>query len=207
LLVDYGGVMTSSVTASFAAFCVDTGVNPDVFKHVVAEAYGASGQEGMIARVERGTVSPRAFERWLADHLSEGLPQPLSSRGLRRRLFAKMERDDRMARAVDLLHDHDVATGLISNTWGAPTLVRRRELSRRFDVVIRSDEVRLRKPQPEIYLLAAARLGVSPSECVFVDDLLQNVEGARAVGMEAFVHRSAEFTIPKLEGLFCVSLG
>jgi putative hydrolase of the HAD superfamily len=185
---------------------METGVNPDVFRQVVAEAYGEPGQDGMIARVERGTVSPRAFERWLADHLSEGLPQPLSPRGLRRRLFAHMHTDDRMARAVGLLHHHDVATALISNTWGAPTLVKRRGLNRLFDVVIRSDEVRLRKPEPEIYLMAAEAVGMKPSECVFVDDLLQNVEGARAVGMEAFVHRSAEFTIPKLEQLFGVSL-
>ena len=48
---------------------------------------------------------------------------------------------------------------------------------------------------------------MEPEECVFVDDLLQNVEGARAVGMEAFVHRNAQFTIPKLEELFGVGLG
>jgi putative hydrolase of the HAD superfamily len=41
---------------------------------------------------------------------------------------------------------------------------------------------------------------------VFVDDLLHNAEGARAVGMEGIVHRSAEFTIPRLEGLFGVPL-
>jgi putative hydrolase of the HAD superfamily len=51
------------------------------------------------------------------------------------------------------------------------------------DEVIDSSEEGVRKPQPEIYLRSAARLGVEPEACVFADDLPENVEGARAVGM------------------------
>ena len=47
----------------------------------------------------------------------------------------------------------------------------------------------MHKPQPEIYLLAAERLGVEPEACVFVDDLRENCEGAEAVGMTAIRHR------------------
>ena len=42
---------------------------------------------------------------------------------------------------------------------------------------------------------------------VFVDDWETNVDGAKAVGMEGLVHRSARFTIPKLEELLGVELG
>ena len=75
-----------------------------------------------------------------------------------------------------------------------------------YDQVVISGEVGARKPEPQIYLLTADRLSVAPDACVFVDDLLQNVEGARAVGMEGIVHRSAEFTLPRLEALFRVTL-
>jgi putative hydrolase of the HAD superfamily len=54
-----------------------------------------------------------------------------------------------------------------------------------FDVVVDSCMVGVRKPDPEIYLLACDRLGVTPSESVFLDDMATNVDGARAVGMEA----------------------
>ena len=54
-----------------------------------------------------------------------------------------------------------------------------------------SAEVHLHKPQPEIYRLAAERLEVAPEECVFVDDLRENCEGAEAVGMTAVRHRNA----------------
>ena len=53
----------------------------------------------------------------------------------------------------------------------------------------------MHKPQPEIYRLAAERLGVAPEECVFVDDLRENCEGAEAVGMTAIRHRSPKETI------------
>ena len=41
----------------------------------------------------------------------------------------------------------------------------------------------MHKPQPEIYRLGAERAGLAPEECVFVDDLRENCEGAEAVGM------------------------
>jgi putative hydrolase of the HAD superfamily len=55
-----------------------------------------------------------------------------------------------------------------------------------FDVVINSARVGLAKPDVRIYHLAAERLGVPVAACVFTDDLVHNVEGARAAGMHAF---------------------
>jgi len=85
LLVDYGGVLTTSISAAFAAFCLDSGVDPERFTTIVAEAYGADGSDGMIARVERGVLPARDFERWLARALSEGLEAPLPAGRLRTR--------------------------------------------------------------------------------------------------------------------------
>jgi len=58
-----------------------------------------------------------------------------------------------------------------------------------FDDIVCSAEVGMAKPEPAIYLLAAERLGLEPSECVFVDDLDTNVEAARQVGMHAVLFR------------------
>jgi len=55
-----------------------------------------------------------------------------------------------------------------------------------FDVVINSARVGLAKPDVRIYHLAAERLGVPVAACVFTDDLVHNIEGARAAGMHAF---------------------
>lgn len=58
-----------------------------------------------------------------------------------------------------------------------------------FDDIVVSAEVGMAKPRPEIFRLAADRLGLPPAACVFVDDWDQNVEAARAVGMQAVLHR------------------
>jgi putative hydrolase of the HAD superfamily len=58
-----------------------------------------------------------------------------------------------------------------------------------FDDIVVSAEVGVAKPAPEIFRLAADRLGLPPEACVFVDDWDQNVEAARLVGMQAVLHR------------------
>ena len=52
-----------------------------------------------------------------------------------------------------------------------------------FDEIVVSADVGMAKPDPRIYALASARLGLTPDECVFVDDLDRNVEAARETGM------------------------
>jgi epoxide hydrolase-like predicted phosphatase len=52
-----------------------------------------------------------------------------------------------------------------------------------FDLLVFSGEEGVCKPNPEIYRRALARLGVQPEQAVFVDDILTNVEAARALGM------------------------
>ncbi|GAA2412161.1 HAD family hydrolase [Nonomuraea africana] len=51
------------------------------------------------------------------------------------------------------------------------------------DAVVSSARVGLAKPDPRIYELAAEVAGAAPSRCLFVDDRLENVEAARALGM------------------------
>jgi len=58
-----------------------------------------------------------------------------------------------------------------------------------FDDIVISAEVGMAKPRPEIFRLAAERLGVPPEACVFVDDWDKNVEAARGVGMQGVLHR------------------
>jgi FMN phosphatase YigB (HAD superfamily) len=64
----------------------------------------------------------------------------------------------------------------------------------------------MHKPQPEIFRLGAERIHLPPEECVFVDDLRTNCEGAAAVGMTSVLHRGAETTLPRLEELLGVRL-
>jgi putative hydrolase of the HAD superfamily len=74
-------------------------------------------------------------------------------------------------------------------------------LEQHFDQIIISAEEGLAKPDPRIYHLAAARLSVAPGEALFIDDLPENVAGARTAGMQAVVFPGPEKAIQMLRGL------
>ena len=58
-------------------------------------------------------------------------------------------------------------------------------LEKHFDKVVNTHRVGVAKPDPESYLTALNYLGVQPSECLFIDDVLTNVEGAESIGLKS----------------------
>ncbi|RPI82826.1 MAG: HAD family phosphatase [Chloroflexi bacterium] len=92
-------------------------------------------------------------------------------------------------------------TALLSNHWShlRAELQERWEILDAFDEVIISAEVGLAKPGKEIFELVVQRLGVEPGEAVFVDDFRENIEGARAAGLEAILFKNTEQTIRDLQ--------
>ncbi|CAN5827124.1 hypothetical protein BH24ACT3_BH24ACT3_00520 [soil metagenome] len=85
-------------------------------------------------------------------------------------------------------------TGIVMNNGGdaRQMVCERLGLDHIVDRIVISAEERVSKPDPRIYLTAAARLGVAPHRCLFVDDSPACVEGARAVGMTAIRFESAD---------------
>jgi putative hydrolase of the HAD superfamily len=59
-----------------------------------------------------------------------------------------------------------------------------------FTSIFVSSELGLRKPDPEAFAEVASRAGFSPSEFLFFDDTSENVDGARAAGMQAVLVQS-----------------
>lgn len=76
-------------------------------------------------------------------------------------------------------------TALLSNAWDnlRQTLIHEWQIDGIFDQLIISAEVGTAKPAPRIYQIALERLNLTPDDAVFVDDFVENVEGARAVGL------------------------
>lgn len=70
-----------------------------------------------------------------------------------------------------------------------------------FDAIVVSAEEGVMKPNPEIYRIALARLDVAPHEAIFVDDFEENVEAARALGIEAVHFTSPEALMAELSSL------
>jgi putative hydrolase of the HAD superfamily len=197
LIFDFGGVLTNPVWESFAHFCKEEGIDPDTIKQLFREDPGALAE---LRKLETGEVSEEEFERSFAGRL--GLAD---SDGLIERLFVGMTPLEEMIEVVRTARAAGLKTALLSNSWSV-SHYDRDLLDELFDVSVISGEVGMHKPQPEIYRLTVERLGLEPTECVFVDDLRENCEGAEAVGMTAIRHRDARETIARLEQLTAVSL-
>ncbi len=84
--------------------------------------------------------------------------------------------------------------GLLSNTneWHFEYGIKPVEVFPLFDTVTLSYEVKSMKPAPEIYFDALGKLGVQAGQCVYIDDLEENVVAARELGMQAFHFRSGD---------------
>jgi putative hydrolase of the HAD superfamily len=195
LLVDFGGVLTTDIWSSFAAFCDQRGLDPGAAKDLFRENPEALAT---LRGLETGEVEPSEFERRFAELLDT------EPEGLIEGLFAGLQPLEPMVEAVRGFRAAGVPTGLISNSWVMDHYTE--EIRALFDDVVISAEVGMHKPEPEIFLLAAERLGVDPTDCVFVDDLRENCAGAEAVGMTAVLHRDTEQTIAQLEELLDVRL-
>lgn len=200
LLVDYGGVLTTSVTRSFRAFCKQLGLPPDLAKEAFVEAYSGPGGDGPVHRMETGQITVEEFGVGLAQVLTERSGIEVPSEGLVRRLFALMELDETMLTAVAAAKRAGVRTALLSNSWGSEGYPRER-FPELFDVAVISGDVGIRKPDPAIFTLTTQRLDVEPAQCVFVDDLDKNIAVAEELGMAGLLHRNAETTIPRMAQL------
>ena len=75
------------------------------------------------------------------------------------------------------------------------------QLHELFDEVVLSGEEGMVKPNPEIFELAATRLGVEPAECVMIDDIAENCDGAIAAGMAGIQFRDNNQVLSDLEKL------
>jgi epoxide hydrolase-like predicted phosphatase len=196
LLIDWGGVLTTNLFASFHAFCVESEIDPMT---LLGSFRSDPAARGLLVALETGELEEQAFERRFAAMLK------VEPDGLIDGLFAGVAPDTDMLGAVRIAHDAGVRTGLVSNSWGVHRYPHDL-FSQIFHGVVISGEEGIRKPARRMYELGAERAGVPAERCVYVDDLPFNLTPAEELGMATVHHRSAETTIPALERLLGMSL-
>lgn len=196
LLVDWGGVLTSSVFDTFRAFCELEGLEPNEVGRRFREDRAC---RELLIGLETGALEEEEFEPQFAAMLGVSAPQLIE------RMFAGSEPEQEMLDAVLRARQAGLRTGLVSNSWGTRRYDRE-QLAELFDGVVISGEEGMRKPTPEIYELGAERIGIEPEACVFVDDLPFNLSPASELGMATVHHTSPKQTISELERLLGVEL-
>lgn len=180
LILDFGGVVTTDFYGALSAFCVRQGLPPDAFVHVLRD--NPEGREA-LADVESGRISQRAYEKTIARLLG------VDDKGLLGSALSDLRPRSEVLDLVRRVRAAGVPVGVLSNSWGTGEYdpYRGYDLEANFNAVVVSDQVGLRKPDPQIYLRTAAGIGVPPDECVFVDDTAANLPAAVELGM-AVVH-------------------
>jgi len=212
VITDWGGVLTTPIVTTVRAWIQVEGIDWDSYVAVmrawIFEAYNQDSQNGgrnPVHALERGECTGAEFERMLAARLLRVDGGVVAAEGLLERMFAASLPEPAMYDAIRRLRDAGLHTALLSNSWGCREYPRE-DFPALFDTVVISGEVGMRKPEEEIFLHAAAALGLSPQECVFIDDVEANVAAAQACGMTAVHHTEAGLTTAALRDLLGVHL-
>lgn len=193
VLFDYGGVMTTPVRDSIAAWIQADGIKPESFTTVLKEWLGRYVDTGTpIHRLELGELPVEEFDRLLAERLETYAGTPVHPEGVLKRLFAGMRPDAAMWDLARDLRDAGVRVALLSNSWG--DFYDHGPIEETFEVAVISEDVRLRKPDPAIFQLVLDKLGLDAAECAFIDDAEPNIIGARDLGLVAVLHEDAATT-------------
>ncbi|RKS09658.1 putative hydrolase of the HAD superfamily [Nocardiopsis sp. Huas11] len=199
---DFGGVLTPPPAQTFTALCERTGVDPEPLLHAVLEVTARYGTDDMMLPLDTPLVTEDEWLRQVVEVLER-------EHGVRVRITSLADTwfDDRETNKpwVDSLEDarrRDRFVGMLSNMPPAWDEHWRRMVPHAFfDDVVMSFEVGLRKPGREIFDLAAERAGVLPQECLLVDDLVANCEGAVAAGWRALHFTDTALAVTELERL------
>ncbi len=199
LVSDFGGVLTSPLMDSFVAFQDSSGVPLMALYSSIARIAERTGVSP-LHRLETGQISERDFLAEVGGELTAALGRPVDLEGFGATYFAGLRPNEAMFELLRELRDAGIRLAICTNNvreWEARwrALVPVQEL---FELVIDSAFVGVRKPEPEIYRLTLARLGLPANETLFVDDIAGNCEGARAAGMHAIQFTDNEHTIPAI---------
>ena len=189
---DIGGViMRTEDQAPRAELAADLGVTREYLNELVFE-----GEQG--TRAQKGEINRKELWNYVRSELKLA---PGEYPDLDERFFGGDVLDTELVDFIRSLKPR-FKIGIISNAWSQieEALVEW-GIDDAFEVVVGSGDVGIMKPDPRIFQIALERLGIEPSEAVFVDDFIQNVHGAQALGMGAIHFRDREQVIQELEQL------
>jgi len=198
VISDFGGVLTSPLFESFAAWQRRSGLSFERLGQAMADATENNGMHPLY-ELEKGTITEAEFLGMLEAELDPGT----SLSGMRDVYFEHLHPNPAM---IDLMRDlrgRGLRMALLTNNvreWEPLWRAKLPEIDEIFEVVVDSAFVGMRKPDREIYELTLERLGdgLAPEECLFVDDVDVNCEAAVSLGMQAVHYVDADQAIAEI---------
>ncbi len=206
VLWDFGGVILSSPFEAFNEFETRRRLPADFIRRVNA----TNPDDNAWARLERSDISADEFDQAFADDAS-ALGHDVRGGDVLALLAGNVRPE--MVEALDRVIASGYRTACLTNnvTGGDPADPERADaigkIMSRFDAVIESSKVGVRKPEPRFYEIACTTLSVSAARCVFLDDLGINLKPAAAMGMHTIKVLNAAQAIRDLEAALGLQLG
>jgi epoxide hydrolase-like predicted phosphatase len=197
VISDFGGVLTTPLINSFAAYQRESGIDLGDLGKAMATVMEEDGGRHPLFELEKGNMTEDEFTRRLGDALGK----PLDS--MRATYFENLHPNEPMIELMRELRDGGLRMALLTNNvreWEPLWRAKLPDVDEIFEVVVDSAFVGMRKPEPEIYTLTLERLGggIGPGECLFLDDIEVNCEAAEALGMTAVHFRDNDQAIAEL---------
>lgn len=192
VISDFGGVLTSPLAGSFQAFADRSGISLEAMGTAFAALHSRDGRHP-LHELECGRMTEVEFVAVLQRALRDVAGREVPLTGFAE-LLGELLPNEPMIGLMASLREEGYRMALLTNNvreweqrWRAMA-----PIDEIFEVVVDSAFVGMRKPEPEIYELTTARLGVAAAECLFVDDREDNCAGAVAVGMRVVRYRNVE---------------
>ena len=200
---DLGGVLVHADLERYVHLGIGLfGASPEAFRREVV---------ARVPDLERGRLDSATFWKQVGESLwirGEGRPAPPElCRHLWRDLLAStVQVDPQVMNLCQLLREKGLRLGALTNTLEdhIPVLTAL-GVYRPFDPCVMSCRQGHRKPEREIYLKAAELAGLKPRACLLVDDLEENIEGARRAGMPGVRYTGAQDLLRELVRLRLLS--
>jgi len=131
-------------------------------------------------------------ERLLRERFGDALPLDEFRTRWRRDWDERLDREPPARKPgaialMDFLDQHQIATALATSSPRSLAVRCLGDLASRFAALAFGDEVLHSKPAPDLFLLASQRLGISPEDCLVLEDSEAGVRAARAAGMEVII--------------------
>jgi putative hydrolase of the HAD superfamily len=209
IIFDFGGVITSSPFEAFNRLEAERGQPLNSVRRINS----ANPDGNAWALFERSEIDAAAFDCLFA---AEAAAIGVNLRGAD--VLAVLAGDIRpaMVMAIDRLKEQGFTLGCITNNVpagkgaGMAMTTEKAEavtaIMARFDHVIESSKIGIRKPDPRIYQMMGEILSVEPGACVYLDDLGINCKPAAALGMAAIKVTSGEQALDELGALLGLEL-
>ncbi len=201
IVSDFGGVLTSPLVHSFAAFQDSAGVPLEALGRAMGAAAERDGAHPLF-ELEKGRLTWADFLAKLEEGLRAELGRPVAMAGFPEAYFAHLETNEELISYLRALRDErGLRLALLTNNvreW-EPRWRAMLPVEDLFELVVDSAFVGMRKPEPEIYELTLQRLGLPAGAALLLDDIEVNCEAARTLGMGAVWFRSTEQAIAEVE--------